>query len=242
MAYRRRKTYRRKGRRKALSDRQVRAVQSIVAGNIETKHYINWLTFGTWLNISGYTGSADSWATTFNIFDGIPTEVLVPTVSDGVVGQEFDARGFKVILDLSSSAGTAYNLFGRITFFKTNIYNANAGTSNQNPVFLPNSNNLFDGEFPLGPTIGRWDTDVSVVLKQKRFRLGFMGDANARKTFKWWFPMRGKKIIKGDAKPRVGELQGWQYYFALEFYAPGVTNMTSVYGGNVSTEVYFKDA
>lgn len=239
MAYRKRHSR----RKAALSKRQARAVVAITKRQIETKHYVIRNTFGNYLNSAGYVAPQSSYAFFFNLFSFIPREVVTPSDSfHTVVGQQFDARGCKLSLNLYSATGAQLDLHGRVTFYKTNNYVDNAGGLGNLPNVLSTGGDPFDLEGPTGPTIAKWDPQHVQIIKQHRFKLDYNGSGNAKRDWNWWCPIKGNKVINGEGPIRVQELLGWQYYVALEFFSPGSANLTAEYTGEVILKTYFKDA
>lgn len=246
MAYRRKRTYRRK-KGKRLSKFMVRAITAVTKKQIETKHVPDTRVWATTLIDTGYI-SGPSHAMVGNIFSGIARgeDPSVVTTTHQVFGEQFDARGFKFMLDLWSiqafvpTANNGLDVRFRFTVFKQSGY-VNTGAAS-----LPTTANQFDQEYLTTPTIARWDAQTVDVIYQRSFYMNYDGGNNAMIKKKFWVPIKGIKtmtIEQGASGGNiVGQLLGWQYYWALEIFSPGNTNLLTTVEGQIQDAVYFKDA
>jgi len=241
MAFKRRRTqYRRRHRRKALTKRQVRAVQSLVLKPVETKHSVSFNDIPSVLLVTGFS-TGNSWWFTNNIYAPIKRGDN-PSVTDSnhnVEGDTFHSIGMKVWIDCAtvSSAATTpvYACKFRFTVYRENTYTTG---------FQHYGNTvLWDGEFGSTPTTAHWDMEKADIIFSRSWTSASTGGPSGITDKTFWVPLKGKRVctLEESASGTVDELQGWQYYYALEIYQPGATSISSSVLGSISTKVYWKD-
>lgn len=246
MAYRRRRTtYRRRYRRKALSKRQATAVKSIALGTVETKHRTGTYDWGQVLGFTGYVAPENSHAYVINLFGDVDRgqDPSVSPSNHNVEGNEFWARGFALELHLQQAASTAttpvYASAFRITVFRSNDYIP--GDYNN---ILPNLATYVNTEYPgfTEPTQFKWDPKRNEILKQWVFKVNPGGAPSYLLDRKFWYRMNRRCIMESEEQLNtVGELAGWNYYCMIEVRQPGTTDLGISIQGNVITTVYWKD-
>lgn len=244
MAYRRRRTIRRRrARRPVFGKRATRAIVAISQRPVETKTFTISADFDTFLSGAGYT-SGSSYAIRGNIFGPIPRADTAGVQSEHeVIGNEFMSRGFRWNLDLFS--GSPGILRVRFTCYSYNTYVPGL------PLFNPvaNTDDVLDPEFPvqnLTATEYRWNPQRVNILKQRTWTLGGGGSQGYAANLKVWVPIKGRKISAQEEgtvlATTINQLKGKQYFWVVELLVPGIANISTNVNGALGTTVYFKDA
>jgi len=240
MAFKRKTQYRRRHRRKALTKRQVAAVKTLVLKPVETKHSVSINDIPSILNVTGYT-PGNSWWFTNNIYAPIRRgdDPSVTNTNHNVEGDSFHSIGMKVWIDCATVSATAttpvYAAKFRFTVYRTNNY--------QTGFQHPGNAVLWDTEFGNTPTTAHWDMEKADIIFSKSWTSASTGGPSGITDKTFWVPLKGKRVceLEETSSTTVDELQGWNYYYALELYQPGATSITTSILGSISTKVYFKD-
>lgn len=246
MAYRRKRSNRRRKRGKHLSKFMVRAIKAVTKQEIETKHWVYSSNLASALLNGGYVPGQPAVAFYGNIYSPIARgeDPSIRDTSHQVFGQEFDSRGFKFMVDLWSvqsfvpAASNALDIRFRFTVFKQSGYSSIVLGN------LPPGSATFDQDLLTTPTVARWDPDTVVVVYQKSFYMNYDGGANAMVKRSFWVPLKGKRTCTNEESSSAGtvsQLLGWQYYWALEIFSPGNTTLTTTLEGQLQHKIYFKD-
>lgn len=244
MAYRRRRTIRRRARRPVFGKRAQRAIVAISQRPVETKTSTISTSFDTFLTGAGFT-SGTVFAARGNIFAPIARADTTSTQSEHeVIGNEFMARGFRWNLDLYSNVAGQVKV--RFTCYSYTSYTPGL------PLFNPvnNTDDVLDPEFPvqnLTPTEYRYNPQRVNILKQKTWLLGGGGSVGFIANLKCWVPIKGKKITAEEEgtilATTINRLKGRNYYWVVEIFAVGAySNLQTNIDGALGTTVYFKDA
>lgn len=251
MAYRRRRTVRRRrARRPVFGKRATKAIMAISQRPVETKKWPRSYAWTTTLVNSGYIAGTQ-FAYRSNIFREIPRADSVGTKTENeVIGNELMARGFWMKVNVQSSAGSGTTHSG--IQMRLTVYSIADRIPTSSPliegVSLTDAT-IYDNDFTQPPhTLKPFNMQSIRVLKSIRWDAEFKGNSdNFTSERKLWVPIRGKKIA-AEEEPTVGTtsvfgiLKGRNYYWLLEMFAPGVSNLGTQFTGNVDTQVYFKDA
>lgn len=242
MAYRRKRTYRRKKR--AFSKRQVSAIKAIAAKPIETKVFPTFSSFSGLLLSAGYSGSLSNFGTRANLLSQLPSSRNVSNPTDeSFVGDEIHLRGFRfdaTFWIIASTPGATYDAWFRFTVYSANDYIASITRLGPNPQ-------EFDADASGIETVSKWNMNYVKIHTQRSFKVNNDGNLNGLVKKKFWVPLR-RKIIKADeltgSPPEyMGEVKGMQLYWALEIFVPGLPGSipTNVFG-QMTWTTYFKDA
>lgn len=244
MAYRKRRTTYRK-KRPVFGKKAVAAIKRIAQQPVETKHFpVNNGLF-TWFNDAGYV-SGSSAVFIHNVYANIPRENNTLTKTENsVIGNEFQSRGLRWEFNgftVSATPGASFDVQLRFTVFSYSEY-LGAGTIG----VAPNDPFLFDTQHTTTPTWSKWNTQAVNIHKQSIFRIDNNGNQNAMVRRKFYTPLRRKITTQQDASTVansfVREVKNKQVYWALEVFVPGFTgNIRDYLFGDISTNVYFKDA
>lgn len=237
---------RRKVRHRPLSKHMVRAIQAISKGEIETKHIVYKDSFTTMLQLVAYTTPAQSMMIRYNIFSPIPRDRddAVTREQHQVTGDVFDARGVKFWFDFYKIGTELTNLDVqfRFTVFKQDAYSGITGG-------IGSADIIVDSEFNTTPTQLHFNTQAVTILYQKRWQMRFGGEASSILKKVAWVPIKGKKTCVAETPSPgagssgiVGELKKGQYYFTLEVWCPGTTNLDTQLIGSTQWKIYWKDA
>lgn len=259
MAYVRRRTRfrRRKTIRRMVADaknqRFKRRVLAIAKQPVETKSFPDFTDIPTIVLATGYA-VGPQWAIRQNIFAGIPRADSAATKSEHeVIGNQMEARGFWIRVNVLSHRGINSDLFGldlRLTVYSMADWTGTTGGV-QNVVA---SDEIFDPDYAVNSYFTAYPFNMQRinVLKSKKFSMNFNGNnGNVSREFRMWVPLRGRKTARDEESTLVnsnfGELKGRNYWWLLEFYMPGVpeqlnSRFTDRIFGNIQTRVYFKDA
>lgn len=248
MAHRKKSKSKRSGRRskkgKRLSKFMVRAIKAVTKGEIETKRYTYNLELPTWLPTNGYIAPASGVVIRGNIYAGIPkTGNIGETSEEEVIGNIFDARGFKWVFHAwrFDTVGLQPDITYRFTVYSEAPYDASESE------ILATTSPIFDPNHPRAPTISWWNNQYAKIHFQKTFNMRAIGQQTNQVTRKFWIPIRGKKTSISEeslvTSNYVGQLKNKQYYWVLEILAKtgGTFDLSSI-DGRISTAVYFKDA
>lgn len=244
MAYRRKRTYRRKKR--AFSKKQVKAIKAISQVPVETKHFPYTSTFAALLNAGGYI-NGPSGIVFNNIYSTIPRADNTLTRDEYTFdGNEIQSRGFRFELNaytVAATPGASLDVQFRFTVFSmAAFFSGIAGIGPSDPAF-------FDTDHDTTPTWSKWNTQNVTIHLQKTFRIDNNGNLNGLVRRKFYVPLRRKITSTLDASlvanSFMGEIKNKQVYWALEFFTPGFAVAADLRGyitGGISTGVYFKDA
>nr|QTZ83214.1 MAG: capsid protein [Fringilla montifringilla CRESS-DNA-virus sp.] len=245
MAYTRRRSSYRRRRRSVFGKKAVAAIKRIAQQPVETKHFPFYQDLFTWLNDAGYV-SGPSLVFLHNVYGQIPRENNTLTrTENSVVGNEFMSRGLRWELNaftVASTPGASFDVQLRFTCFSYAEY-LGSGTIG----VAPNDDHLFDTQNDTTPTWSKWNTQAVKIHKQVIFRIDNNGNQNAMVRRKFYIPLRRKITSQLDqnlvANSFVREIKNNQVYWALEVFIPGfVGNIREYLFGNISTNIYFKDA
>jgi len=235
---------RRKGR-KVFSDRQKAAIIRISQAPVETKANPTTTSLVDYLNATGFVSPGSSHAFQVNIFAPIPTnQGSNPAPDDHTfIGNDLQSRGFRWegwfwSGDGVSIPGGNYDVWFRLTVFEVPSFTLLS-------QITPSAIN-FDPDYPGDPIVSKWNMDYVKVRFQKTFKLDNNGSMNAMTHKKFYIPI-GRKIEKAvelaDSALIMGEIKGLQVYWALEYFAPGLSSdFRNFTKGRINTTLYFKDA
>lgn len=230
----------RKSRRR-LSAHMVRAIKAISQGPVETKQWKEALVLANDLNALGYLGGS-AFTLVGNIFSAIPRIKNTLTKTEGsFIGNEIQSRGFRFQFNAStySAAALQPDLQYRFTVFKIPFYQSGR-------FLLAPASPWFDQDQSTVPTIAQWNTQYVKIMYQRKWSTKQVGQTTALINRKFYVPMRRK--LKAIAEESVvsntylAEVQGGSYYWALEVYAPQVSDFRTFLPATMGTRVYFKDA
>lgn len=246
--YRRRRNHQWRSRRPVFGKKATRAIMAIAQKPVETKAWPYSVSWFNLLNSNGYVAGTDNWAVRSNIFSEIPRADSTLTKSEQeVIGNEIDARGFWIFLQLASAVapGTGHYAFQfRLTVYSIADVNATAPTIET----VPSSDIIYDADFfATQVTTQRFNTQAINVLKSHRWEARYDGNEdNFNMEHRMYVPITGRKIGRGEegivSSSTLGPLKGRNYYWLLEVYAPGASSLISTTQGSLNTKVYFKDA
>lgn len=245
MAFKRRRTYRRKKRR-VFSKRQAKAIVAISSKPVETKHFPQFGLFTSYLNTAGYV-SGPSLIFIRNIYADIPRSSNSLTKDEwGFDGNEIMSRGFRWELHMYATATTPGSMLDvqfRYTLFSQPFYIAGiTGVSAADP-------RLFDQDHDVTPTWSKWNTQAIKIHAQHTFKMDNNGNLNAMTRRKYYTQLRRKVTSQIDASTVANgfmrEVKNMQTYWALEVFVPGFAtggDLKTFLNGSIDTNVYFKDA
>lgn len=244
MAYRR--AYRRKptnkGRKtRRLSKHMVRAIKAISQIPAETKHYPAYASISAFLLGAGYISGQQATIRS-NILADIPRANNTSSHEEySFTGDSLNLRGLRFQINMytiSSTPGVIQDAQFRFTVFSDNEFFS--GTTGPGPT-----NRIFDQAVDTTATWAMWNPQVVKIHYQRRFKMNNDGNTNSMVMRKFYVPLRRKITTQQDTSivtnNYMGEVMGKQVYWALEFLAPGVSNLSSFLTGSISTKVYFKD-
>jgi len=247
MAYKR-KSYRRKARRgnrkrrtpRRLSKHMVRAIRAIAQQPVETKQFPSYIDLSTLFNVTGYVSGASHIARG-NLFSEIPRFKDTATKTEiSFIGNDIQVRGFKFKIHMyAGTVGATPDALFRWTVYKIPGYVA--GNSN-----IPPTGQEFNQSYTLTPTWSTWNTQYATIVTQRTFRLNESTTDPGHLIRKFWVPMRKKVTASGEestvSNTYMAQIKGMQYYWALEMFAPTLTDLRGNFLGTIDTTVYFKDA
>lgn len=249
MAFHRRRTYKRRhSRRPIFGKKATRAIMAISQKPVETKKWPRSYAWQTTLVNSGYVSGA-TWAYRSNIFREIPrADTALTKTENEVIGNELMARGFWIKVFIQSSAGSGTTHSG--VQIRLTVYSVADRYPSSAPLIegVSTSDAVFDQDFTQSIlTMRSFNTQNIRVLKSMRWDAQFQGNSdNFTSEKKMWVPITGKKTSSEDESTVLtttfGYLKGRNYYWLLEIFAPGVSNLGTQFTGNVDTQLYFKDA
>lgn len=230
-----------KRRYKPLSKHMVRAIKAISQIPAETKHYPASASVSAFLLGAGYISGNEATIRS-NILADIPRANNTGGHEEySFTGDSLMLRGLRWSFNayvVASSPGAVYDCQFRFTVFSDNEYFA--GTTGPGPA-----NRIFDQSVNTTATWATWNPQVVKIHYQKKFKLNNDGNSNAMVNRKFYVPLRRKITTQNDTSVVVnnylGEAEGKQIYWALEFFCPGVSNLSSYITGTISAKVYFKD-
>nr|QTE03539.1 MAG: hypothetical protein [Phoenicopteridae CRESS-DNA-virus sp.] len=254
----------RKRRRPAFTKRQAKAVVALAQRPIETKVFINNLSFGeyhyTTPALGPYSVPTHQGGFYYNPIGSLPTDVrLVSSVdpsqpNSAVVGDEIILRGLKIegyalvtgtrnyTLRLSLISGPPYGNQSTWPVFPLN---------NPSPYRIQSGDNIYAENTIYGDaTQIPFNRNKFTVLRTKTYKLGYMDGTDTRK-FKMYYRMNQRKVSEAqpdDAdsqRKRLGWVKGKNYYWVFEWFnaaqnvAFSATDNLSV---RMQCNTYWKDA
>lgn len=215
---------------------------------VETKYWPRSLNYSTYLNTNGYVAPSDAFAIRSNIFAVIPrADATGVKTENEVIGNELMARGFWITININAAVSPTAGHYG--TQFRLTVYSI----ADQRPTAPTNeavaaNDQVFDPDYPQSAfTQKPFNMQYINVLKSHRWESRFDGNEdNYQSEHRMWVPIRGKKIAANEesliVSSNFGELKGRNYYWMMEIYAPGASNLTTGVAGSIDMKVYFKDA
>lgn len=251
MAYRRKRTYRRRARRPVFGKRATAAIKRISQQPVETKVDNEVFTLSTYLSTIGVTPTgANGVAFQDNFLSRLRAQSntvigFSDQANNKFNGKEIQLRGLRWEGTFYTSQsvgatnpGALYDYWFRFTVFRYSAYMyAAAGF----PVAL-----MMDDTFT-SPTQFRWDPDQAEIVYRRSWKMDSNGNLNAISKRKFWIPLR-RKVTKAapldsSATDLMEDIQGMQYYWALEIWSPGNNaTMNLDLDGRIQYSTYFKDA
>lgn len=239
MAYRRKGIHRRR-KRHVFSKRAEKAIVRLATKPVETKRFTTYTNFGSLVLQAGYV-SGPTAAIRYNILADIPRLRNALTKTEGsFLGNEMHLRGLRWecsgLYVITSVARP--DVMVRLTVYKEN--NFYPSTSGPGPT-----SDIFDQNFNTTPTLSTWNMQVAQIMFRRTWKIGQASIGQSIVTKKFYIPLRAKVKTEFEENPTTasffGEAKGLQYYWVLEVYAPGETNLSNAIGGSVQTALYFKD-
>lgn len=238
----------RRHKRRVFSERQREAIIRLAQAPIETKNHTVNASWTSWLSQAGYIAPSVGHTIKYNFLQPIPRETSVPAGGGSVgtasfVGDEILLRGIRVefnIYGIAAGDGLMSDMQFRFTVYKTNAYSA--GVTAISPGFEE-----MQSEGSNVATWWKWDPDVVDILYQRKFRMDANGSRTTILSKKFWVKMNRKcrtqdPDFPGALAETFGEKKDGNMYWALEVFAPGNSNLSTDYNGNLTSTVYFKDA
>lgn len=249
MAFRRRRTYRRRrARRPVFGKRATKAIMAISQRPVETKSYTYSASYSAFLLSAGYVAPLDNFTIRSNIFSPIPhADSALTKTEKEVIGNELMARGFWIRVSLASAVSPTAGHYG--VQFRLTVYSI-ADVEVTAPLYevVGLGDPVFDQDFGNAYVTDRpFNNQYINVLKSHRWEARFDGNEDNYTTeHKLWVPITGRKIGRGEESTTVsstlGPLKGRNYFWMLEVYAPGQSDLRAGVTGSIMTKVYFKDA
>lgn len=253
--------YRRRHRRSAFSKRQVRAIEAIAKGEVETKNYVFFVAPQGNSSNGNPNGNAFLGPELFsnppyvpatltgryaiNLYGWIPRNVTPAapsqaiTTSEQIVGNEFDSIGVVIRPQIAWQGTRNWRI--RISVvsadWKDVFSPVNSQIAGTNQGWME-GNTFFDE-----PTIQGFSPAVN-VLNQRNFSSTV--DGNSLRNFRMWTRISGRKKLMVDDQlattTTTQSLAGKNYFAIIEWYIPGNAMTTSDWV-NMQFEVgvYFKD-
>jgi len=234
-------------KRHVFGKRKENAIKAIARGPIETKKYYNVVTPYQ----SSITTHPD-YARFFNIFANIPKDQGAADSEENVIGNKFDCRGVKVLIQTNTAA--EYEVIFRATVVSCNDYiytppntgNAKLATDPYFPFYEQDGITVAQ---PTGMFLPRrrYNTQSVNVLASKVWSMQkqYSTQGGVESFKEMWVPINGIKTSKAEEEvdSSVAELKGKQYYLIVEQYiasdtAPYIVASTST---RVTWVVYWKD-
>lgn len=239
MAYRRRRTQRRKKR--VFSKRAEKAIQRIAQGPVETKHYDAADTILNYLNVAGYvTGSTAVIRVPF--WAGIPRLKNTATKTENsFIGDKIHTRGLRwEFHGWPFLPAASPDIQYRFTVYSENNYYS--GITGPAPTDV-----MFDQAFSNLPTWSRWNVQTTKIHYRRTWKLGQSSVGQGSVNKKFWVPIRRTLTSEEEestlSNSFFGQSKGMNMYWVLEVYAPNVgTNLNTLVNGVISYSSYFKDA
>lgn len=240
MAYRRRRTYRRKARRPVFGQRATQAIKRIAQQPVETKHMDENWTWNSLLVNAGYTSGATAMVRG-SVHNHIPRENNSITKSEHTfIGNEIHMRGFRwEFMGYLSGAVALPDVKFRFTVYDDPL------AQTVFPLTVTSSSHVWDPDFAVIPTWSRWNAQAVKIRYQRMFTLGSSstGSSNIRKKF--YIPIRRKLTALTEESVTVNQFFGVakedQIYWILEVLGPDLGDLSTQIVGYVNTTVYFKD-
>lgn len=216
---------------------------------VETKNYVYSASYTQFLLDNGYLSPSDNVAFRSNIFASIPhaDSAFVKTEHE-VIGNELMARGFWMRVSLSSAVAPTAGHYG--ANFRLTVYSiADVDTTAPTFELVGPADRIYDPDFNVGPytTDRPFNMQQINVLKTHSWEARFDGNEDNYQTeHRMWVPIMGRKVARNEESSTVssnfGPLKGRNYYWLLEIYAPGQSDLRAGVTGAIMTKVYFKDA
>lgn len=240
MAYKRRRSYRRK--RPAFSKRQKEAIIRISQKPVETKCFnANW-NWSALLLQAGYTPGNNSVAIRLPVYQTIPRSTNVSTTDeDGFVGNEIMLRGFRLELHAYFNVPSATpDAVWRVTVFSEN------STVGGLPAGVASGDNIFDPDFDSIPTWARWNHQVAKIYMQRTWYQGQSNDGQSVVNKKLWW-RSGRKLVSESEESGIlnsyfGDAKNTNIYCMIEVLSPGQNDLAAAMTCRVNLSTYFKDA
>lgn len=235
-----RRGHRKRRTAKRLSPHMVRAIKAISAVPQETKSYPWTSSYADALNAAGYLGSSNQASLLRNVFGLLPRLTNTITKSEqAFIGNEIMCRGVRWEFNWESINTTAIgaDVQFRFTFFsEPQFYAATSGPGPTNPIFDQDYNNT--------ATLARWNAQRTNIIFRRTWQM-----RQHQTTFighkKFYIKLRRKLESTGEESltlnTYMGPLKKQNYYWMLETYSPGTSDLRSLVQGSFSTTVYFKD-
>lgn len=239
MAYRRRRTQRRK--KHVFTKRAEKAIQRIAQGPVETKHYDASDTIVNYINVAGYV-TGGSAVIRVPIFAGIPRLKNTSTKTEtSFIGNKIMTRGLRwEIHGWPFLAQATPDLQYRFTVYSENNYYSGITGPAQTDV-------IFDQAFSNIPTWSRWNTQTTKIHFRRTWKLGNSSTGQGSMNKKFWVPLRRSLTSEEEesllSNSFFGQSKGMNYYWVLEVFGPNVgSGLNTVVNGVIGWSAYFKDA
>lgn len=242
MAYKRRRTYRRKKR--AFTKKEAKAIVRIAQKPVETKDHPRWDTLSTWLNSASYVSGPQA-NIRHNIYSDIPrNDNAVTREEHEFSGTSIESRGLRWVFNCWTYAVTPGNLLD--AQFRLTVYSEATfyfGVTGPGPADA-----IFDQEQDNTSTWATWNPQRVKIHFQRKWRMNNDGNVNAMVTKKFYIPLRRKIQATTDSSVisnnYMGEIKGMNVYWLLEVFCPGIAaiNLRTYLNGSIGTKIYFKDA
>lgn len=246
MAYKRRRSYRRKKR--AFTKKEAAAIVRIAQKPVETKDYPAYQSIAAWLAAADYNsslGNANQARILANVYSDIPrNDNLVTREEHEFGGTSIQSRGLRWSLNsffYSATPGNLLDVQFRFTVFSMAPFTFGVSGPAENDA-------IFDLEQDTTATFATMNPQVVKIHFQRKWRLNNDGNVNGVSIKKFYIPLRRKIQATTDSSLTtnnyMGEIKGMQVYWLLEMFAPGLTaiDLAGYVQGSISTKIYFKDA
>lgn len=239
----------RRGRGSRFTKKQVRAIKAISQQPVETKSFPQSFDYYSFLTTESYDPSIwqDKFAVRQNIFAVIPRADSTATKTEQeVIGNELMARGFWIRVNVSAAVAPGSGHYG--TNFRLTVYSIADVVDDQDTVAVTATDNIYDPDYTVARVTQQpFNTQRINVLKSHRWEARFDGNEDNYSTeHKMWIRLSGKKKSVTEegliSSTKFGQLKGRNYYWLLEIYQPGASDIRTGIAGSIDTRVYFKDA
>lgn len=241
MAYRTRRTRTRRSKKKhVFSKRAEKAIVRLAQKPVETKRHAVYTSWPSLIFQAGYVSGASA-SIRYNILSDLPRLRNSGTQTEGsfignkinLVGLRFEVSGMYIV-----TAVARPDIMFRFTVYSENNYYASV--TGPGPA-----SDIFDPDFNTTATLATWNMQVAKIHYRRTWKLGQASTGQSIVSKKFWVPLR--RTVTTELEENVtqasyfGEAKGLQYYWVLEVYAPGETNLQSGLAGSVQFGLYFKD-